>query len=168
MGIFPEPRPDYLPDFPGPPFFDWAAAPSRRPWPSFPLLMMSTLIDTRWDSNVRPLFSDLVQVLDPDSFLNRLYSARLVTKGEYNHLLSMSSREDKSRELLNDILPRKGPNSYDRFVAILRETEGQEHVAKALGERMGNNDRISTYTYAYFSFRRAIRAFGLIFESHHG
>ncbi|XP_065843070.1 ankyrin-1-like isoform X2 [Oscarella lobularis] len=94
--------------------------------------MMSTLIDTRWDSNVRPLFSDLVQVLDPDSFLNRLYSARLVTKGEYNHLLSMSSREDKSRELLNDILPRKGPNSYDRFVAILRETEGQEHVAKAL------------------------------------
>ena len=61
----------------------------------------------------------------------------------------MSSRENRSRKLLSNILPRKGMNSYDRFVAILRETEGQEHVAKALGERMRNNvnDGISTYTF---------------------
>ena len=41
--------------------------------------------------------------------------------------------------LLKEILPRKGPTSYDQFLTIVRETEGQEHVVKALGERMGNN-----------------------------
>ncbi|XP_065840205.1 uncharacterized protein [Oscarella lobularis] len=45
----------------------------------------------------------------------------------------MSSREEKSRLLLSDILPRKGETSYDQFVTIVRETEGQKHVVKVLG-----------------------------------
>ena len=52
----------------------------------------------------------------------------------------MSSREEKSRLLLSDVLPRKGETSYDQFVTILRETEGQKHVFKVLGERLRNND----------------------------
>ena len=72
----------------------------------------------------------------------------------------MPSREERSRELLSDILLRKGTHSYDRFVTIVGETEGQEDVFKALGERMGNNDGISTYTFL------SSLAFGLISERH--
>ena len=54
----------------------------------------------------------------------------------------MSSREEKSRLLLSDILPRKGETSYDQFVTIVRETEGQKHVVKVLGERIGKNNTI--------------------------
>ena len=96
---------------------------------------MSSLIDKRWESIVRDQFDDLVQVLDPDSFLDRLFRKKLVTKEEYSRLRSMSSREEKSRALLSDILPRKGKKSYDQFVTIVRETEGQEDVAEVLGER---------------------------------
>ena len=103
--------------------------------------LFSALIDKRWESIVRPLFSDLVPVLDPDSFLDRLYSDELVTKEEYHRLRSMPWRE-KSRALLSDILPRKGETSYDQFVTIVRETEKQNHVVKFLGERIRNNDTI--------------------------
>ena len=149
-GFFPEPcLPRIIFCFPGLPHFSAHSAavvvdllPSQN--------MSERLIDERWESNVRPLFSDLVQVLDPhDTFLDRLYGGKLVTNEEYDDLFSMSSRENRSRKLLRNILPRKGMDSYDRLVAILKETEGQEHVAKALGERMGNNvnDGISTYTF---------------------
>ena len=100
------------------------------------LVQMSALIDKRWESIVRDQFDDLVQVLDPYSFLDRLFRKKLVTKEEYHRLRSMPSREEKSRALLSDILPRKGETSYDQFVTILRETEGQEHVVKVLGERI--------------------------------
>ena len=113
--------------------------------------MMSSLIDKRWESIVRPLFSDLVRVLDPDSFLDRLYSDELVTKEEYHSLRLMSSREEKSRLLLSDILPRKGETSYDQFVTIVRKTEGQKHVVKVLGERIRNNNTIFVIDFAKLS-----------------
>ncbi|XP_065836315.1 uncharacterized protein [Oscarella lobularis] len=97
---------------------------------------MSALIDKRWESIVRPIFSDLVRVLDPDSLLDRLYSEKLVTDEEHQHLRAISTRQEKSRMLLKEILPRKGPTSYDQFVTIVRKTEGQEHVVKVLeGEK---------------------------------
>ena len=54
----------------------------------------------------------------------------------------MTSREEKSRALLSDILPRKGKKSYDQFVTIVRETEGQKDVAEVLGKRTGNEEAI--------------------------
>ncbi|XP_065836068.1 uncharacterized protein [Oscarella lobularis] len=93
----------------------------------------SSLVDRRWESVVRPLLIDLASVLDPDSFLHQLFRKRLITKEEYHRLHSMTSRKEKSLALLSDILPRKGPKSYDDFVSVLRATEGQEHVFAVLG-----------------------------------
>ena len=122
-----------------PDFSSFLFPPPSRSLSSLFRSQMSSLIDKRWESIVRPQFDDLVRVLNPISFLDRLYREKLVDNEEYQLLLTISPSQGQSRKLLSEILPRKGPTSYNRFMKILRETEGQEHVVKALceqGERL--------------------------------
>ena len=91
-------------------------------------------MDARWETEVKPIFPDLVQVLDPLALRDRLYSNDLITREEFRHLTHLLTKEEMSRTLLVDILPRKGRTAYDRFVSALRATKGQEHVAEELLE----------------------------------
>lgn len=82
-----------------------------------------------WETHVDPHFAELVQVLLPSSFLDNLRSDGLVTRNEYTELSSMDTEVSRSRTLLNNILPRKGPGSFDKFCHILYNTEDQKYVA---------------------------------------
>ena len=64
-----------------------------------------------------------------------VFSKSLITVSEYEELFS-DSIDDKKRSqlLLVFILPRKGPDSVDRFLNVLKETEGQKHVAQKIIE----------------------------------
>ena len=85
---------------------------------------------------MHPILSALVQILIPLSLIDRLLEVELITIPEYERLsLDSIDDEKRSRTLLVSILPRKGPDSFDRFLNVLKETKGQEHVArKLLGE----------------------------------
>ena len=90
-------------------------------------------MDERWRTRVQARLPALVQVLDPMALHDRLYAASLVSKEEYDWLCDRStSREDKSRRLLVDILPRKGRTSYEKFVSLIGQTEGQSHIISAI------------------------------------
>ena len=82
-----------------------------------------------------PILHDLVEILFPLEFIDRLLAVDLITVADHRRL-SRDSISDKkiSRTLLVSILPRKGPDSFDRFLNVLRETEGQEYVAQKIHE----------------------------------
>ena len=65
-----------------------------------------------------------------------VFSPSLSSLHEFERLsLDSIDDEKRSRQLLVSILPKKGPDSFDRFLRVLKETQGQEHVArKLLGE----------------------------------
>ena len=93
-------------------------------------------MDQRWKTCVHPILSALVEILIPLSLIDRLLEVKLITIPEYERLSHDSIDDEKrSRQLLVSILPRKGPDSFDRLLNVLKETKGQEHVArKLLGE----------------------------------
>ena len=65
------------------------------------------------------------------SVVDRLLAERLVSREQYEMLRdSSTTTEDKSRRLLVDILPRKGETAFDEFVALLQNTERQDHVVR--------------------------------------
>ena len=92
------------------------------------------MCDPRWEQIVVPRMHVLVTVLDVNGeLLDRLTAKRLVTRDEWQQLrLPSVTRREKARDLLMDILPRKGRDSYDKFVAALRETCGQEQIVEEI------------------------------------
>ena len=79
------------------------------------------------------ILSTLVKILIPLSLIDRLLEVNLITVREYERLsLDSIDDEKRSRTLLVSILPRRGPDSFDRFLKVLKETKGQEHVAKTI------------------------------------
>jgi chromosome segregation ATPase len=78
--------------------------------------------DPAWEQNLRPHFRDIVDIMRIDSLLDHLYSDSLITVEEHR---SLSQKPDKERNtvLLRDILPSKGPGSFEKFCAILRQDE---------------------------------------------
>ena len=90
-------------------------------------------MDERWKTFVFPILPDLIEILSPLALLTRLLAVALITAQEFERLsLDSIDDEKRSRQLLVSILPKKGPNSFDRFLSVLKETEGQEHVVKKL------------------------------------
>ena len=80
-----------------------------------------------------PILPDLVEILTPLALISRLLAVGLITVQEFERL-SVPSIDDQKRSetLLVSILPRKGLDSFDRFLRVLKESGGQEHVAKKL------------------------------------
>ena len=80
-----------------------------------------------------PILPDLIEILIPLALISRLLASALITVQEFERL-SLPSIDDQKRSetLLVSILPRKGPDSFDRYLNVLKETEGQEHVARKL------------------------------------
>ena len=98
-------------------------------------------MDPRWESVVRRLLPDLVNIWRPQ--LDRLYSACLVTIEEYQ-LLSTLLPFDQCKKLLIEILPRKGPKAYETFLEVLSKTEGQEFIAEMLENAAGKRIDVAT------------------------
>ena len=86
-------------------------------------------MDRRWWDIVRPRLKDIQDVLEPSAFLGDLFSEELLRSDEYEKLSDLDRRRQTER-LLIVLLPRKGPECYDKFVDILSRTEGQKHVAR--------------------------------------
>ena len=97
-------------------------------------------MDERWKKRVFPILPALVEILIPLALIDRLLAVDLVTVQEYERLSrDLIDDEKRSRTLLVSILPRKGPDSFDRFLTVLKESKGQEHVAQKIMET-GEND----------------------------
>ena len=80
-----------------------------------------------------PILPDLIEILMPLALISRLLAAALITVQEFERLrLPSIDDQTRSETLLVSILPRKGPDSFDRFLNVLKETEGQEHVAQKI------------------------------------
>ena len=100
-------------------------------------------MDERWKKRVFPILPALLEILLPLSLIDGLLSVALITVQEFEKLsLRIYDDVERSRMLLVSILPKKGPDSFDRFVSVLRETEGQEHVATKL---LGNEHNEHAY-----------------------
>ena len=91
-------------------------------------------MDPRWESVVRRLLPDLVNIWRPQ--LDHLYSAYLVSLEEYQSLGTLLPF-DQCKKLLIEILPRKGPKAYKTFLEVLSKTEGQEFIAEMLENAAG-------------------------------
>ena len=90
-------------------------------------------MDERWYTHVFAILPALAEVLIPDlALLERLYCGGVITLGELQKLFLDDNNAKRSRMLLVSILPRRGPDSFDRFLSVLKETEGQEHVAQLI------------------------------------
>eukprot|EP00118_Oscarella_pearsei_P012358 m.90545 g.90545 ORF g.90545 m.90545 type:complete len:239 (+) comp36653_c0_seq3:33-749(+) len=88
------------------------------------------MTDPRWDRIVLPRLHLLVRVIDAQGeLLDRLTAMGLVTRDEWERLrLPSTTKIEKARDLLMDVLPRKHRSAYDEFIAALKETKGQQHV----------------------------------------
>ena len=89
-------------------------------------------MDERWNT-LRPIFSDLLKIVRPSTFIDRLLDVSLITLEELKRIKTYDNTEG-ARMLLLSILPRKGLDSYDQFLSVLKETEGQEHIAQQIIE----------------------------------
>ena len=90
-----------------------------------------------WSEIVISRLDTLVKVLDVDELLDKLMARKLISAKNWEFFRRPDvAKQDKARKLVVDILPRRGPhlNVLDAFVRVLRETEGQEHIAEILVE----------------------------------
>ena len=98
-------------------------------------LPASLRMDERWKKRVFPILPALLEILIPLSLIDGLLAVALITVQEFEKLSRQICDDvERSRLLLVSILPKKGPDSFDRFMNVLKETEGQEHVAQRIME----------------------------------
>ena len=88
-------------------------------------------MDDSWELRLVPKFRQVVKNLRPLSVLDDLLEKGLINIEEYKGLRSPLYRtdEDISRMLLTEILPKKGPQSFQRFCEVLLAVRDQAHIA---------------------------------------
>ena len=88
-------------------------------------------MDDSWQLRLAPKFRQVVENLRPLSVLDHLLEKDLIDTEEYKGLRSPWYRtdEDRSRMLLTEILPKKGPQSFQRFCEVLLAIRDQAHIA---------------------------------------
>ena len=83
-----------------------------------------------WEDVVRPNLPDLVHLIKLKSLLDHLYAQKLLNDDEWEDIrLPSKTNRDKTRDLLTEILPQKGPHAYSTFVRLLIKT-GQKCIVK--------------------------------------
>ena len=87
-----------------------------------------------WKTYLTPHLTYVVQNLQPLLVLDRLREKQLLACEECTQLHNVrrqATDQDCCRQLL-DILFKKGPDSFKRFLEVLRSTPGQEHIANKM------------------------------------
>ena len=86
-----------------------------------------------WQKYVVPHLVTLVKILQPSCLLDHLRADDLLSREDCATLTkSYQTDESRSRALLDEILPRKGPDAFTKFCSILQSVQGQEHVAELI------------------------------------
>ena len=92
---------------------------------------VTTIMSDRWAKFVDPHFAEVVEKLQSSLILDHLRGECLVTREEYSDLQKATYTElQRARILVNDLLPRKGKDSLDKFCRILLKIPGQEHIVE--------------------------------------
>ena len=85
----------------------------------------------------------IVDTLRVSLIQDRLRADELINREEYNRLSALPIEEDRARLLLNEILPKKGPEAYGKFRAILLSVVGQEHIVRDILDPMESRPQIA-------------------------
>ncbi|XP_062505467.1 uncharacterized protein LOC134182135 isoform X2 [Corticium candelabrum] len=85
-------------------------------------------LDYLWKKWIRPLFSDLVQILPVEPILDKLLSANQVTLEEFDKLKQMSGDVEQARYLLTNILRYQGDEAFHKFCDTLSEVGGYDQI----------------------------------------
>ena len=90
---------------------------------------LETQGDAQWEHLLVPHFAEVVEALRPSILLDHLRASYLLTREEYEEFQDGRLLEvDRSRKLLNSILPLKGKESFDTFCQVLSKVDGQQHI----------------------------------------
>lgn len=73
----------------------------------------------------------LVQDLEVSQLLNYLFQENCLSENDLETIKAEQSRRIQAEKLL-DILPRRGPQSFDVFCRALANTDGQGHLVDLL------------------------------------
>ena len=90
------------------------------------------MLDSKFERVVARCFATLVNTLRFSELKDRFRTERLISREEYSWLSSLLTEEERARRLLNDILPKKGPGTYDKFRQILLSVKGQAHIVSTI------------------------------------
>ena len=91
-------------------------------------------MDYSWEKFLTPKFHEVVRNLRPSLLLDRLVQERLLEMEEYNELRRDPHRTDEeiSRVLLGKMLPKKGPQSFEKFCEALHAVPSQAFIAEKI------------------------------------
>ena len=73
----------------------------------------------------------LVEDLDTEDVCGLLFQNRVITENDSELIAAEKTRRQRNEALL-DLLPRKGPKAYGRFLEVLRETGIYGHLVDLL------------------------------------
>ena len=87
-----------------------------------------------WHKKVKPNLPDLRKNIRPVSsgLLDELYAHQVINRSDFTALTSLDTEETRARDLLEDKLPLKGPESFDKLCDQLSRCGGYERVLKQL------------------------------------
>ena len=110
----------------------------------------------KWEKFVDPHFEEVVKYLQPMKLLDKFRGEGLITREEYSNLQEVSELK-RARTLVNDLLPRKGKDSLDKFCRILLKTPGQEHIVKDIIKYEPSHSEVKKPKVAAFIFKEEHR-----------
>lgn len=87
-----------------------------------------------WKKQVTPNFRYIVKQMKPLPILDQLKADDDIDDGEYTRLrkiMDNKCEEDCNRELLTTVLNKRGPDSFKKFIKILKDT-CQQHIVDML------------------------------------
>ena len=90
-----------------------------------------------WEERLAPKFRKVVENLQPLLLLDLLVERGLLDLEQYKYLNNPwqhATDEDRSRRLLSEILPKKGPQSFNKFCEVLLEVPDQAFIARDILE----------------------------------
>ena len=82
----------------------------------------------------------LIDCINMDTLIHHLFKEKLVTWNEYLTLVNTkTSQRDKNLYFVSEVLPSKGEEAFDRFIACLKEAKDHSshaELAKQLEDEM--------------------------------
>jgi hypothetical protein len=89
------------------------------------------MANKEWQERVGDNFVYIVENMNPEGILDRLLNMKAISEGKYTQLRRIKDNkcdQDCNRELLTNVLNKRGPDSVKDFVQMLEDTQ-QQHIA---------------------------------------